>query len=100
VKELKGYTSKRTSRRCANGWNPVKELKVETHNPFHVVVLPFVESGEGIESPIGQQRWQVLQLKWNPVKELKVGMPSGRKTTTIVVESGEGIESLPLLSPR
>ena len=76
-------------------WNPVKELKVETHNPFHVVVLP-VESGEGIEStqvhdsielPSSSALWNPVKelkaearfvgdedsrLSWNPVKELKV----------------------------
>ena len=31
-------------------WNPVKELKGQAEGKEHLLILPFVESGEGIES--------------------------------------------------
>ena len=74
VKELKETDSYvQVDHFLADMWNPVKELKVCLFSVTHLLVR---------------------QRKWNPVKELKgLGLMTTKWRYSLIVESGEGIES-------
>jgi len=71
----------------------VKELKASIS--VWLIIIHYVESGEGIESYFHFAGSLTVMTQWNPVKELKeVKAREWIALMHISVESGEGIERI------